>query len=242
MLRSLRKVLGYRVHAVDAEFGQVEDVYFDDYLWTVRYFVVDTVGLFGEGPVLISPQSVGDPEWEEKVVPVSLSREQIESSPDIDADLPVSRQHEAELAAHFDWSPYWVPPGDDETELMTPPVPEAEELPKVSGDPDLRSLREVVDYHVRASDGEVGHVHDLIADTRNWVVRYLVVDTRRLLPGGKVLVSPGWTEAIDWDKAEVELTATRDQIKQSPRFDPSTPINRKDEVRLYDYYGRPGYW
>ncbi len=242
MLRSIKKVLGYQVKAVDATFGRVEDAYFDDYLWAIRYFVVDTVGLLSEEPVLISPQSVGEPNWEDLVLPVNLTREQVENSPSIDSDLPVSRQHEAELAKHYSWAPYWVQPGEGEPEVPIPPVGEEENGLKVTGDPDLRSFCEVVDYHVHASDGEVGHVHDMIADTRNWVIRYLVVDTHRLLPGGKVLVSPGWTQQIDWDRSEVVVAATREDIKNAPKFRSDMPINRKDEVRLYDYYGRPGYW
>jgi stress response protein YsnF len=35
---------------------------------------------------------------------------------------------------------------------------------------------------------------------------------------------------------------TRDQIKNSPEFDPAAPVNRAYEERLFDYYGRPKYW
>jgi len=31
-------------------------------------------------------------------------------------------------------------------------------------------------------------------------------------------------------------------VEQSPKYDPSTPVNREYEVRMYDYYGRPVYW
>jgi hypothetical protein len=29
---------------------------------------------------------------------------------------------------------------------------------------------------------------------------------------------------------------------KSPEFDPSAPVNRAYELRLYDCYGRPKYW
>jgi hypothetical protein len=35
---------------------------------------------------------------------------------------------------------------------------------------------------------------------------------------------------------------TREQIRNSPEYDPSRPIERDEELRLYEYYGRPGYW
>jgi hypothetical protein len=34
----------------------------------------------------------------------------------------------------------------------------------------------------------------------------------------------------------------RQKIKNSPEWNPSAPINREYEARLYDYYGRPVYW
>jgi hypothetical protein len=34
----------------------------------------------------------------------------------------------------------------------------------------------------------------------------------------------------------------RQAVKESPEYDPSQPVNREYEARLYDYYGRPRYW
>jgi hypothetical protein len=62
------------------------------------------------------------------------------------------------------------------------------------------------------------------------------------LPGKKVLVSPEWVDRIDWSDDSVHVGLTREQIKESPDFDPDTAINRRYEERLYDFYGRPRYW
>jgi hypothetical protein len=35
---------------------------------------------------------------------------------------------------------------------------------------------------------------------------------------------------------------TREQIKNSPEYDPSGPVQRDYETRLHEHYGRPGYW
>jgi hypothetical protein len=44
--------------------------------------------------MLIAPLAVGQPDWTEKRPPVSISKEQVKHSPDIDTDKPVLRQHE----------------------------------------------------------------------------------------------------------------------------------------------------
>jgi hypothetical protein len=109
-------------------------------------------------------------------------------------------------------------------------------------DPHLRSTREVIGYHIQARDGEIGHVDDFIVDDENWIIRYLIVDTRNWLPGRKVLVAPAWVEEINWVERKIQIDLSRNTIKNSPEFDPRTPINREYENQLYDYYGRPYYW
>jgi hypothetical protein len=103
-------------------------------------------------------------------------------------------------------------------------------------------VEEVTGYHIQATDDEIGHVEDFLVDDHSWTIRYLAVDTRNWLPGKKVLVSPDWAETIDWGQSKVMVKLTRDQIKNSPAYDPSTPVDRAYEARLYDYYHRSRYW
>jgi hypothetical protein len=119
---------------------------------------------------------------------------------------------------------------------------EKEERDEQESDPHLRSTREVIGYHIQARDGEIGHVEDLIVEDEIWFIRYLVIDTRNWLPGRKVLVAPAWAEQVNWVERRVYLDLSRETVKNSPEFDPSMPVNREYEVRLYDYYGRPKYW
>jgi hypothetical protein len=69
-----------------------------------------------------------------------------------------------------------------------------------------------------------------------------VIDTRNWLPGRKVLVAPAWAEQVSWVERKVHVELGRETIKNSPEFDPSMPVNREYEARLYDFYGRPYYW
>ena len=42
MLRSLKDLRGYAIRASDGVIGKVDDFYFDDETWAIRYLVVDT--------------------------------------------------------------------------------------------------------------------------------------------------------------------------------------------------------
>ncbi|MBN1992021.1 MAG: hypothetical protein JW953_04910 [Anaerolineae bacterium] len=70
-------------------------------------------------------------------------------------------------------------------------------------------------------------------------INYLVIDTRNWLPGRKVLLAPTWIEAVSWPGRQVYIDLAQETIKNSPEYDPSTPINEVYEERLYDFYGRP---
>jgi hypothetical protein len=106
----------------------------------------------------------------------------------------------------------------------------------------LRSTREVIGYHIQASDGEIGHVEDFMAEEENWTIGYMVVDTRNWLPGRKILVPPEQIESVTWDKKKVYVKMSQEDIKNSPEYDPSVPVERTHETRHYDHYRRPSHW
>ena len=245
MLRNVKDIYHYRLEAEDGEIGRCEDFLFDDERWTIRYMVADTGKWLPGRKVLVSPISLGKPEWEAKLFPVRLTKGQIEKAPGIDADAPVSRQQEMRWNKYFGWPYYWQGPGlwgpadyanalfiQNQVELAS------EETP-VSGDDHLRSAKEVTGYHIQATDDEIGHVKDFILDDVTWTIRYLVVDTRNWLPGRKVLVAPAWINSVDWWKRKVNVALTREQVKTSPEYDPAMPIEEDYEAGLSKHYRLP---
>lgn len=108
MLRKLNDLLGYTITATDEEIGSVDDFYFDERNWTVRYLVVDTGSWFSGKKVLVSQDALGQPFWDNESFPVNLTKKQIEDSPSIDLAKPISRQHETELSNYYDWPMYWM--------------------------------------------------------------------------------------------------------------------------------------
>jgi hypothetical protein len=94
MLRSVSELEKYTIGATDGTIGSVKDCYFDDEAWVVRYLAVKTGSWLVGREVLISPLSVRDSDAGERVLHVSISKDQVKNSPSIDTQKPVSRQHE----------------------------------------------------------------------------------------------------------------------------------------------------
>ncbi len=246
MLRSVKELRGYKLITKDGEAGKVHAFYFDDRAWVIRYLVADTGNWLTGRRVLLSPHSLETPDWERQEIAVNLSRQQIENSPSINEEKPVYRQHEIELMKYYNWPNYWEVVGAHMPEtalLISAAEREQQDGEKQKDNPHLRSTREVNGYFIQAKDGEIGHVEDFILEDENWVIRYVVVDTRNWLPWGKkVIISPSWIEDVKWGNEKVYVDLKRKLIENSPEFDPSKPVNREYEIRLYDFYGRPKYW
>jgi hypothetical protein len=233
MLRNAKELKNYSLRAEDGLIGTVREFYFDELHWSVRYLVVDTGSWLSRRLVLISPEALGMPEWDEQVLPVRLTQDQVKHSPDIDTAQPVSRQREAELRKHYGWPIYWgsiyAPPP-----VEPPPIPE-----KPPGDPHLRSTSEIIGDRLEASDGEIGHVADVLIEDDTWALRYFVIDTRNWWPGRHVVISPRWVTKISWEQSKISVAMTKALIKASPAYDPQRPLDPSYADKLHDYYGQP---
>ena len=249
MLRNLNGLTGYKILAADGELGKVDEFYFDDSTWQLRYMVVKTGGWLSGRKVLISPAAMRAPDPGSKILPVALTLDQVRRSPDIDTELTVTRRHELELHQHYAWPIYWGDgfyAGSMSGGTMFPPAAEDEKEAEAAMNPGppaeetrLQSTRDVAGYRLHAADGLIGHVEDYIVDDQKWLIRYLVADTGVWLPGRKVLVSPHWIENVDWESSEVYIDLTREAIEKSPEYDPNLPVSEDYADGLHDHYGRP---
>ena len=251
MLRSMNDLQGFTIGATDGDIGRVDAFYFDDTSFTVRHLVVDTGGWLTGRRVLISPMALTAIDWDAKRINAELTKSQVEQSPDIDTDKPVSRQQEINYQRYYGYPSYWE--GPYLWGLGPYPVTTSEGESgewerrwewgaKEPGDPHLRSSGAVIGYHIEATDGDIGHVDDFLVEDASWAIRYMIVDTRNWWPGKKVLVSPEWIESVEWSDAKVHVGLTQEQIKKSPEYDPLNPIARDYEGRLHAHYARPSYW
>jgi hypothetical protein len=263
MLRSLKDLENYEIGATDGRIGHVKDFYFDDHEWVIRYLVVDTGPWLLGRKVLISPISIARPDWEVRLLPVSVTKQQVKDSPGIDTDKPVSRQHEMDYQGYYGYPYYWgggglwgggmypyrlVPGYAGTSSLRAERVQveseyvRAERLRHRNDDPHLRSCEEIVGYYIHATDGEIGHVESLLVDEETWAIRYMVVNTSNWWQGHKVIIAPQWITGVRWIDKSVSIDLTREAIKAAPVYDSTAQLNRKYESDLYKYYARPTYW
>jgi stress response protein YsnF len=188
--------------------------------------------------VLLLPKIVDLPRWQAAEFPVDLTREQVCNSPEIDLAQPVSRQMEQELHDYYRWTPYWKTGG--RALIAAAEAQTAQD--RETGDPHLRSAREMMGYHIQARDGEIGHIKDFFVEGDCWCIRYVLVNTRNWLPGRDVLIAQRSLTKVDWAETKVYVDLTRQQVKESPEYDVKTPISRAYEERLHQHYRVPAYW
>jgi uncharacterized protein YrrD len=177
MLHLAQKIAGVTVSGTDGEIGTLEDFYFEEAGWNVRYLLVDTGSWFDGKRVLLSPSAVqGD--WGRTGVHVNLSRDDVRNSPAL----------------------------DDEA------------MPDVA-DERLDSVKTTSGYHIRARNGEIGHVDDFLIGQDSWRIRYLLVDTSNWIGGRSVIVSSDAVERVDKKDNQIYVAADRDAIRNAPELE-----------------------
>jgi sporulation protein YlmC with PRC-barrel domain len=172
VLHKASKLKGTAVKASDGEVGTVQELYFDNQQWRVKYLAVKTTSPGPDAVVLIAPSAVRTP-WTTAAVPVALTRDEVSrSSP---AVLPSDRH--------------------------------------------LMSSDDLNGFHIEATDGEIGHVDDVLVDEDNWNIRYIVLDTSNWIGGRSVVISPRVLKGIDQPDRIVHVDVARDDVRRSPELD-----------------------
>jgi uncharacterized protein YrrD len=106
-LRSAREVTGYYIRGTDDSVGSVADFLIDEQGWTIRYLVVDTGSWLSGRKVLIAPPWVSEVSWATQEVQVTLTRAEIEASPEYNPDMMPDRDYETRLHGHYGRRAYW---------------------------------------------------------------------------------------------------------------------------------------
>lgn len=106
----------------------------------------------------------------------------------------------------------------------------------------LRSLKDLENYDLLATDGEIGTVVNFLLDDESWTVRYLVAEANGFSGGRDVLISPISFKAAEWDTRCFRLNLTREKVRNSPGIDTDLPVSRQHEIDFHRYFGFPVYW
>jgi uncharacterized protein YrrD len=239
MLHRLGKLIGLSIEASDGEIGSIRDIYFDDHRWSVRYLVVEADMARLRRQVLLAPTCIAGIHSDR--VRVGLSRQQIEASPPVETDKPVSRQRESASFDYYGYPYYWS--GPSRWGVTPNPVSRALATPHAFGslpedfwlampdDPRLRSCKEVIGYQLLATDDSIGHLEDFLFDAENWAIRYIVVSARKGSREGHLVISPEWIEDVSWEQKTVMASFSRHAVQNAPQFDPRLNLAAVSETR-----------
>jgi len=252
MLIKAKTLKNYNLNSLDGEIGKVKDLYFEDQYWTIRYLIANTGNWLTGRQVLLSPKSIVSTNKEEEYIAINLTKIQIENSPDLDSDKPISMQYQEKLSEYMALPIYGTGIGMDMGGVGTilPYIPvenNKEKLIKATKeqsewDPHLRSTHNVNGYNIQGKDDTIGHLDEFIIDDETWEIRYLIIDTQNWLPGKKILLAPQWIESVSWDESKLFVNFLCEDIKQSPEYTDETILNRDFETSLYQHYNSEGYW
>jgi uncharacterized protein YrrD len=221
MLYNVIDLYGTNLSASDGILGTIDDFYFDDATWAIRYLVADTGGWLTGRQVLLAPISFGSYHPEKELLIIDLKRQQIADSPAIESHKPVSRQWEDEYYRHYGWPTYWA--GDTMTALgaspiALPPSPaqmETSERLALRHDKHLRSSREIIGYDIEAIDGAIGTVSGFLVEEMDWRIYDLVVETGHWYAGKEIWISTNQIDRISYPDTKVFVNLTRAEIEQT---------------------------
>jgi hypothetical protein len=210
MLLFARYMSGATVDASDGKVGKLIDFLFDDRKWGVTHLVLDGGTWLNRRRVTLPPDILELKDWSDHHLKVSgLTRQQVIESPGSETHVPISKHAKLEEATIIDWEIYWTN------------INASEHPWQISWDPHVRNVDEVTGYHIKATDGSIGHIADFVIDDETWTVRYLAVDTRNWWPGKHVLITPERVSSIDGDNRMVLLSLSRADIEHSRVYDAS---------------------
>ena len=218
------KIKGTTVRARDGEIGTLDDFLFEQSRWAVRYLVIDTGSWLNGRRVLLSPMAVAG-HWDKSGISLSVGKAEVAASPDLQPAM-LGRSAESELLGYYGQPLYWG--RADIWGMFDTPAAlfEAREEFRLSNgnaaldaaEP-LRSTEEIKGFHIQATDGDIGHVDDVLIGEASWRIRYLLVDTSNWIGGRSVLVGTDVVEIVDRDSGKLRVSDSREDIRRSPAYD-----------------------
>ena len=248
MLRSLKELEEYRVAATDGDVGRVVNFLFDDQRWAIRHLVVATGGFFSERKVLISPISFREVDWAAHLFHLALTKDNIRNVRSLTptGPFPVSASRSTtNIIAIRTTGATWACGVRATTRacwrrrrvMRGPNTPTG-----TRGTPTCEASRTSAGTIFRGAT-----TRSASSKTSSSTTKRGKCGTSWSTPatgGGAigVLVAPRWASDVSWTQRKVFLNLSREAIKSSPSWDPTSVVRREYEARVHDYYGLRGYW
>jgi hypothetical protein len=220
VLRNVSDLKNYAIHAEDGNIGHLKDCYIDDESWIIRHLVVDIGGWPMRRKILISPFEIGMPNDQNRELPVTLTREQIKSRPNLRAQT--------------------MAPIRDA--ISFPKVEYAVGITQRQDGRRLRSCREITNDHIRAIDGDIGHLKGMLVDIETWTIRYLIVNIGNWWLGHQTLIAPRWIKAVSCQDAYAAINLTRQTILDAPSYDWTEQLSPEQDKQIQEHYNVSSRW
>jgi hypothetical protein len=93
--------------------------------------------------------------------------------------------------------------------------------------------------HFKATDGDIGHLEDLLGDDHTWAIRHLVVNTSNWWGGQRVLIAPHSITGVSWSGTTISVDLTRQAVKDAPAY-VSAQVDPQSEPTINGHYRLPG--
>lgn len=215
MLHKIKSLEEYIVWAKDGKAGKVHEFYLDKNTWAIRYMVVDIGHWLQNKFVLVQSEFFGRPQPSLQYFQVQLTKEQIENSPDVHVLKPVIRP-DYDFANYLTW-PNYVDVSDAFLFAEKPEMPD-KEVEKDATFP-LISSKGLSSLRIHASDGFIGHIEDVVVDDSTWKVTEIIVNTKSLFTGGKLLMlKPTHVSSLSFEELSLKVDLDIEGIKNCPQF------------------------
>jgi len=214
---STNELTSYKLQAEDGRAGSIKDVLFDDGRWTVRHFVVESGGLLSKHKVILDPMEALEPDTDERVLPVRLTKDEIKRHPIPESDPPLSHSTKRAGPDAMRSAGAGSMIGAGPTEVAFSGAGPAYESSYLDPDPSLRSVSDVQDYKLRSGTEEIGKVTDFVLDPENWTVPFAVIqlaDEHR-----QVLMPTDQIRKIGFPDRVLETEMLPDSLREAEAFE-----------------------
>ncbi|HTG92280.1 MAG TPA: PRC-barrel domain-containing protein [Pyrinomonadaceae bacterium] len=238
MLRQIKELGTYRLHATDGDIGHLEQFYFDDRDWKIKYFVVDIGNWLHGKKVLMSPSAIIGVDAPTKTINAAFTKQQVQDSDDVGMHKPEGLEQPHDYSLYLGW-PYYLRLNalkDSDHEPVSGSAHDPEHSLQEAYDEHLRSSKMVSRYHVMAVDGEIGHIEDGIVDDQTWTIQYVVSNVSNWWAAKRVLLPTEWIVWISAAESNAYVSLTRNNIATAPAFDPEKPLTHEVEIAINSHY------
>jgi hypothetical protein len=238
MYKSMKQLQHYKVVTNDGEKSGLDDFFFHQDSWKIHYLIVDVGAWLSKQQVLVHPDIVKTCSDEEKALQLSASGKEIDESPSVATDLPVSYEAETLLAKYWGWLPKHAEgplPYEAKDTIQAETTPDAKDIGERAAESKLRSFEEVRNYTIYSGDDKFGHLEDLLFDA-DWRICYAIIDPRNWVPGKHVLLPVQQIKKIQWSEHALHVGVSHEMVKTAPKYDPTTGITTEDEKAAKEHF------